>query len=36
MMHWAARPDAADARTAARAAIYVQHALRLDYNLMTD
>jgi hypothetical protein len=27
---------AADANTAARAAIYVQHALRRDYNLMTD
>ena len=26
----------ADANTAARAAIYVQHALRRDYNLMTD
>jgi hypothetical protein len=27
---------AADANTAARAALYVQGALRLDYNLMTD
>jgi hypothetical protein len=27
---------AADANTAARAAIYVQHALRRDYELMTD
>jgi hypothetical protein len=26
----------ADANTAARAAIYVQHALRRDYDLMTD
>jgi hypothetical protein len=27
---------AADANTAARAALYVQHALRQDYDLMTD
>jgi hypothetical protein len=27
---------AADANTAARAALFVQHALRLDYDLMTD
>ena len=27
---------AADANTAARAAIYIQHALRRDYDLMTD
>jgi hypothetical protein len=27
---------AADANTAARAALYVQHALRRDYNLTTD
>jgi hypothetical protein len=28
--------SAADARAARRGAIYVQHALRHDYNLMTD
>jgi hypothetical protein len=27
---------AADANTAARAAIYIQHALRRDYDLMTE
>jgi hypothetical protein len=27
---------AADANTAARAALFVQHALRLDYDLITD
>ena len=27
---------AADANTAARAALYVQHAMRQDYDLMTD